>query len=116
MVIAIYNSREKELRKVKNDTAAQTKTDVFFMGKCDVVEFSNPHYYSYDKFMDYYLSHSSFPVRNDSNYASVIDELNRLFEKNSIGGKYYFDFITVMYIAKNFVTRFPLYEAVERSE
>ena len=108
MVIAIYNSRKTELRKAANDPSAKMMTKEFFKGKCEVVEFPNPQYYPRDKYIAYRLSHSTAPRPGDQDYASVLKELNSNFDLNSIDGNYFLDFLTVMYIAKDFTADYPL--------
>lgn len=105
MVIAIYNSRKTELRKVADDPAVEMKTTLFFKGKCEIVEFPNPQYYSRDKFIAYHLSHSSAPKLGDQKYSLYMKELNKQFEQNSINDKYFFDFVSIVYYDRYFTKR-----------
>lgn len=110
IVVAIYNSRKSELLKVANDPTAKMETKEFFKGKCDIVEFPNPLYYTIDKFIAYHLSHSSAPRPSDHDYITVINNLNSKFNNHSINGKYLFDFVTIMYISNDFTVKSPPFD------
>lgn len=110
MVVAIYNSHKTELRRATEDPTATMATKVFFQGKCEIVEFPNPQYFPRDIYIAYRLSHSTAPRPGDQDYASVLKELNLSFDQNSIDGYYFLDYLTVMYIARDFIVNHALPE------
>lgn len=102
MIIVVYNPLKTELRKVTNDYKKNIAADCFFKMGCEIIEFPNSLYYPRDKFIAYHLSHSSSPTPNDMEFTSVLRELNLKFDLYKIDNSYLFDFVTVMYISKDF--------------
>lgn len=102
MVVAVYNSQKEELRKLANNHSYKTATDIFFDGKCEVIEFSNPQQYTREKYLAYYLSHSNAPKLADDDYTLFFERINASFDREQKDGMYLFDFVTVMYIDRDF--------------
>lgn len=103
VVVAIYNSRKDELKKKSRNHSVKTATDIFFDQKCETVEFLNPMLYSREKYIAYCLSHSTAPKPEDEYYCSYLENINAQFERNSINDTYLLDFVSVLYIDRDFI-------------
>lgn len=102
-VVVIYNSQKSELRKKSNNQKEKTATDIFFNDKYECIEFSNQKTYSLEKYIAYYLSHASAPTPKDENYDTYLERIISNFKQNSINNSYLFDFVSVLYIDKDFI-------------
>lgn len=102
IIVAIYNPLKTELRKVTKVYKDNIATDYLCKMGCKIIEFPNSLYYPRDRFIAYYLSHSSSPSPNDIEFTSALRELNLKFDLYKIDDYYLFDFVTVMYICENF--------------
>lgn len=103
LVIAIYNSRREELRN-NIGNSSKNATQIFFNAKYQIVEFPNTKYYSYDEFVAYHLSHTTAPKPEDDAYKQYLKELDLTFKKYNIAGRYRFDFVSVLYFDREFVS------------
>lgn len=102
-VVAIYNSRKSEIENKAIAHSEKTATEIFFGEDCEIIAFPNRQTYSREQFIAYHLSHSSAPNIGDDKYCTYIKEVNALFDKNSVNGSYIFDFITILYIDRNYL-------------
>lgn len=102
-VVVIYNSRKSELQKQANRPSEKTATDIFFDEKYEMIKFPNQMLYSCEQYISYHLSHASAPTPKDENYDTYLKRIISNFKQNSINNSYLFDFVSVLYIDKDFI-------------
>jgi ubiquinone/menaquinone biosynthesis C-methylase UbiE len=94
IVIAAYNRPREE----KDDSQSKIKlvTNSFFTSPT-VREFDNPQFYTRESWVQYMSSHSHNPLPTDSNYTAHIEEVNAIFDRESVDGVLRRDVVTKIY-------------------
>jgi len=94
LIFVLYNDEESE--KVSHRSSA---TEEFF-SQAKMETFSNPVFYTKDKWLAYKTSHSHDPKPKDANYQSHIEAASQLFEENSTNDILKREFVTTIYWQK----------------
>jgi hypothetical protein len=63
-------------------------------------KFENQQIFDYDGLKGRLLSSSYTPEPGHPNHGPVLDALRALFEKHQIGGKVFFDYVTLLYFGR----------------
>jgi ubiquinone/menaquinone biosynthesis C-methylase UbiE len=92
LMIAVYNNTPGG----SSISHSKLSTDVFFTSPT-VREFDNPQFYTRENWMQYMCSHSHDPLPTDSNYTTHIEEVNAIFDRESVDGMLRRDVVTRIY-------------------
>ena len=96
MVISLYNSevgKDYSTSRYAKSTGALYKNPV-------VMEFPNPVFFTRDRWQLYFLSMAGVPLESDPGYETYMDEINSVFERDSVDGILRLDLITRVYSEK----------------
>jgi len=95
VVAAVYNNTPGG----DSVTHSQFSTDVFFKNPT-IKEFSNPIFYTREKWISYMSSHSHNPLPTDPRYEEHIATVNAQFDDENIEGLLRRDVVTTVYFEK----------------
>ena len=98
LVISVYNDAE-----IKGDYTGSSRykksTGAFYRNPV-VKVFPNPLFFTYEKWLLYYLSMESVPQEGDAGYAEYTAELTETFNRDNVDGVLRLNQVTVVYSEK----------------
>jgi len=94
LVIAVYNNTPS----ISSDFHDKVKlsTDVFYTNPT-MREFPNPIFYTRESWLKFMHTHSHSPLPDDPEYATYIDEVNAIFDRESVDGLLRRNVVTKVY-------------------
>ena len=100
IVITIFNDGDRistGYKAVDKVSAGYEKATGALYRNPDIRKFVNPLYFSRDKWLLYYSSMEGVPLKGDAGYEAHVEELNEVFDRNSVDGVLCLDFATYVY-------------------